>query len=92
MLAQPVEVFEELEERIPGERAAEDKYDGERVKIHRNGNEMQALSRRLENITSQYPIIEAIRKSALADKIILDGEIIAYIEEGNDSTEEFRSF
>jgi len=93
MLSQRVEVFEELEERIPGEKAAEEKYDGERVQIHINGDEIQAFSRRLENISSQYPdIIEAIRKSVLADKIILDGEIIAYIEERNDSIEEFCSF
>jgi len=93
MLAQRVEDFEELEERIPGTKAAEEKYDGERVQIHKDGYEIQAFSRRLENITSQYPdIVDAIRKNVLADKIILDGEIIAYVQEGKDSTEEFHSF
>lgn len=81
MLAQRVENFEELEERVPGKKAAEEKYDGERRHIHINGNEIQAFSRRLENITSQYPnLIEAIRKSVLVKKIVLDGEIVAYIE------------
>ena len=93
MLAQRVEDFEELEKRIPGEKAAEEKYDGERVQIHKNENEILAFSRRLENITSQYPdIVEAVRKNIPADKIILDGEIIAYAWEGEDSTEEFHPF
>lgn len=93
MLAQRVEDFEELEKRIPGEKAAEEKYDGERVQIHKNENEILAFSRRLENITSQYPdIVEAVRKNIPADKIILDGEIIAYAREGEDSTEEFHPF
>ncbi len=93
MLAQRVEIFEEIEERISGKKAAEEKYDGERVQIHKDGDEVKAFSRRLENITAQYPeIVKAVRENVLADKIVLDGEIIAYIEEGTDGAEEFLSF
>jgi DNA ligase-1 len=95
MLAQRVETFEELEERIPGKKAAEEKYDGERVQIHKDGNKITAFSRRLEDITTQYPdLIEAVRKGIPVDKIVLDGEIIAYIEgrKADDSTGEFFSF
>ncbi len=95
MLAQRVETFEELEERISGKKAAEEKYDGERVQIHKDGNEIKAFSRRLENITAQYPdLVEAVRKGILADKIVLDGEILAYIEnrKADDSAGEFYSF
>jgi DNA ligase-1 len=81
MLAQRVESFEELEKRIKGKKAAEEKYDGERVQIHKAGDEIKAFSRRLEDITVQYPdIIEAVRKSVPADQIVLDGEIVAYAE------------
>lgn len=81
MLAQRVESFEELEKRVKGKKAAEEKYDGERVQIHKDGDLIKAFSRRLEDITAQYPdIIEAVRKSVLADKIVLDGEIVAYSE------------
>lgn len=81
MLSQRVETFEELEKRIKGKKAAEEKYDGERVQIHKAGDEFKAFSRRLEDITAQYPdVIEAARKSVLADKIVLDGEIVAYAE------------
>lgn len=95
MLAQRVEIFEELEERIPGKKAAEEKYDGERIQIHKNGEEVKAFSRRLEDITAQYPdILEAVRKGILAEKIVLDGEIVAYVEgrKEEDSTEGFSSF
>lgn len=93
MLAQRVEAFEEIDERISGKKAAEEKYDGERVQIHKDGNNIKAFSRRLENITAQYPdVVKAVKENVLADKIVLDGEIIAYIEEGSDGSEEFYSF
>lgn len=95
MLAQRVETFEDLDERIPGKKAAEEKYDGERVQIHKNGEEVKAFSRRLEDITAQYPdVVKAVRKGILAEKIVLDGEIVAYVEGGkaDDSTGEFYSF
>lgn len=95
MLAQRVETFEELEKRVPGTKAAEEKYDGERVQIHKNGEEIKAFSRRLEDITAQYPdLVEAVNKGILAEKIVLDGEILAYVEgrKADDSTEEFYSF
>lgn len=93
MLSQRMEIFEEVGKRMSGKKAAEEKYDGERVQIHKNGNEIKAFSRRLEDITAQYPdVIEAVRERVLADKIVLDGEIIAYIEDRNKGTEEFHSF
>jgi DNA ligase-1 len=95
MLAQRVETFEELEERISGRKAAEEKYDGERVQVHKDGKEIKAFSRRLEDITAQYPdLVEAVRKGILADKIVLDGEIVAYVEDrkGDESTGKFYSF
>lgn len=95
MLAQRVETFEELEKRIPGKKAAEEKYDGERVQIHKEGNKIKAFSRRLDDITAQYPdLVEAVRRGISAEKIVLEGEIIAYVEgrKADDSTREFYSF
>lgn len=81
MLSQRVENFEELEKRVQGKKAAEEKYDGERIQVHKDGDWIKAFSRRLEDITAQYPdIIEAVKKSVTVDKIVLDGEIVAYAE------------
>ena len=95
MLTQRVESFEELEKRVQGKKAAEEKYDGERIQIHKIGDEIKAFSRRLEDITSQYPdITEAVKKSVHAKEIVLDGEIVAYAEVEKDSNriEEFYPF
>lgn len=95
MLAQRVESFEELEKRVQGKKAAEEKYDGERIQIHKIGDEIKAFSRRLEDITAQYPdITEAVKKSVHAKEIVLDGEIVAYAEVEKDSNriEEFYPF
>jgi DNA ligase-1 len=80
MLAQRVKAVSEILEKFKGEQfAAEEKYDGERVQVHKNGDDVQLFSRRLENITSQYPdIAEYARAGAKAEKAVLDGEIIAF--------------
>lgn len=63
--------------------AAEWKFDGARLQIHKKGNEVKLYSRRLENITNSLPdIVVAIRESVNADAIILDGEVVAIDEEG----------
>jgi DNA ligase-1 len=77
MLAQRTGSFQDLLKKMPGEIAAEEKYDGERVQIHKDGNKVIAFSRRLENITNQYPeIMEGVRKQVKAKKAVLDGEIV----------------
>ncbi|MBI4739312.1 ATP-dependent DNA ligase [Candidatus Woesearchaeota archaeon] len=78
MLAQRVNAVAEIFEKIPGEISAEEKYDGERMQIHKNGDRIIAFSRRLENIGAQYPeIIEAARKGITAKTAVLDGEVVA---------------
>src|SRR5690606_496308 len=94
-LSQRVESFEELEKRVKGKKAAEEKYDGERVQVHKTGEGIKAFSRRLEDITSQYPeIIEDVRKTVPANEIVLDGEIVAYaeLERNGNRIEEFYPF
>lgn len=80
MLAQRVDKVSDILEKIKGNRiAAEEKYDGERVEIHKDGKQVQLFSRRLEDISDQYPeIAEGVRKRVKAKKAVLDGEIVAY--------------
>lgn len=73
-LADPGQVLRKL----GGRCAAEHKYDGERIQIHKQGSEIELYSRRLETVTLQYPdIAEAARRHIEAREAIVEGEVVA---------------
>ncbi len=79
MLAQRLSTPEEILEKMQGECAVEYKLDGERVQAHKNDGEVNLFSRRLENITEQYPdIADLIKDNIKPGKVILEGEIVAF--------------
>jgi DNA ligase-1 len=55
MLAERLSSPEEILEKLGGKCIAEYKYDGERIQMHKKGDEIVLFSRRLENISNQYP-------------------------------------
>ncbi|ELY53921.1 DNA ligase (ATP) [Natronococcus amylolyticus DSM 10524] len=62
-----------------GPLLAEYKYDGVRVQIHKDGDEVRAFTRRLEEITEQFPdVVESVRTRVAADSCVLEGEIVGY--------------
>jgi DNA ligase-1 len=66
-----------------GTAAVEWKFDGARVQIHKEGDNITLFSRRLENITDSLPdIVEAVRENIDAESAILDGEAVAIDENG----------
>jgi DNA ligase 1 len=71
--------------KIVGKPAAfEYKYDGFRVQIHYNNNDVQLFSRNLDNITTQFPdAVEYIKKSINAKNAILDAEIVGINQNNN---------
>ncbi|MEM3594562.1 MAG: ATP-dependent DNA ligase, partial [Candidatus Jordarchaeaceae archaeon] len=78
MLAQRLSSPEEILEKMGGRCAVEYKLDGERVQAHKNNGEVNLFSRRLENITEQYPdIAELIKNNIKPDRAIVEGEIVA---------------
>ncbi|MEM3576967.1 MAG: ATP-dependent DNA ligase [Candidatus Bathyarchaeia archaeon] len=78
MLAERLSSPEEILEKLGGKCIAEYKYDGERVQIHKKGDEVILFSRRLENISSQYPdAIELVKKHVKAKDAILEAECVA---------------
>jgi DNA ligase-1 len=91
-------VRSELCERLPNpqkviekmvEVDAQYKYDGFRVQLHKNGEEVRMFSRNLEEMTQMFPeLTEAVRKQIKAKTIILDSEALAY----NPESEEFLPF
>lgn len=78
MLAERLASPEEILEKLGGKCVAEYKYDGERVQAHKKGNEVVLYSRRLENISSQYPdAAELVKEQVKAEKAILEAECVA---------------
>ncbi len=78
MLAERLSSPEEILDKLGGKCVAEYKYDGERVQAHKKGNEVTLYSRRLENISSQYPdAVDLIKENVTANAAILEGECVA---------------
>jgi DNA ligase-1 len=78
MLAERLSTPEEILEKLGGKCIAEYKYDGERIQIHKRNDEIILFSRRLENISDQYPdAIELVKKHVKAKEAILEAECVA---------------
>ncbi|MDG6222567.1 MAG: ATP-dependent DNA ligase [Candidatus Bathyarchaeota archaeon] len=78
MLAERLGSSEEIIEKLGGKCIAEYKYDGERVQAHKNKDEVILFSRRLENITDQYPDgVKYIREHVKAEQAIVEAEAVA---------------
>lgn len=60
------------------ECAIEFKYDGARVQVHKKGEKIWLYTRRLENITRQFPdLVELVKKHVKGSEFIIEGEILA---------------
>jgi DNA ligase-1 len=78
MLAERLSTPEEILEKLGGKCIAEYKYDGERIQAHKKGREVVLFSRRLENISDQYPdAIELVKKDVVSENAILEAECVA---------------
>ncbi|MEW6189009.1 MAG: ATP-dependent DNA ligase [Actinomycetota bacterium] len=78
MLAERLPSAQEILDKMGGSCAVEYKYDGERIQIHKRGDEISLFSRRLENITHQYPdVLELGRKNIRAKEAIIECECVA---------------
>jgi DNA ligase 1 len=87
----------QLAERLPNPEAVirkmgmvgvQPKYDGFRVQIHRDRDEVSIFSRNLETLTSMFPELVAAAQQLKVENVILDGEAIAY----NPESEEYVPF
>ncbi|HEV8595110.1 MAG TPA: ATP-dependent DNA ligase, partial [Thermoplasmata archaeon] len=74
MLCERIPTLKETFERL-GRCAFEFKYDGLRMQVHISQDKVQIFSRRLENITGQFPeIVAAARTAFIAKDGIIEGE------------------
>ncbi len=78
MLAQRLDTLEEFPVKHGSTFACEYKLDGERMQVHKRGDEVTLFSRRQEIITDQFPdIVDYIKRFIVAKELILDGEVVA---------------
>jgi len=78
MLAERLGSPKEILEKLGGRCIAEYKYDGERIQAHKKRDNVTLFSRRLENITDQYPdAVQLIKEHVKAQDAIIDAECIA---------------
>ncbi|MFD0069831.1 ATP-dependent DNA ligase, partial [Streptomyces sp. NPDC127574] len=65
-----------------GPCAVEEKLDGIRVQVHRDGEEVRVYTRTLDDITDRLPELTAIARELRGERVILDGELIEKDERG----------
>jgi len=77
MLASKETTIKGAMDRVGRPCAVEFKYDGFRLLIHKDGDKVKLFTRRLENVTIQFPEIVSIIKSNInANKCIIDSEAV----------------
>jgi len=79
MLASPAVDAAEVVARMGEEVWVEDKYDGIRCQLHRDGDRVMLFSRDLKDITGQFPDV-AVPARDLPGELLLDGELLAFRE------------
>src|SRR3989344_1757592 len=90
VIGKPLRVM--LAERSPGLKEALDefdnpaleiKYDGFRIAVHKDDNNVKVFSRRMEDVTKQFPeIVKWTKDNIKAKQCIIEGEALAVDKEG----------
>ncbi|GAA2635434.1 ATP-dependent DNA ligase [Streptomyces vastus] len=65
-----------------GACAVEEKLDGIRVQVHRDGDDIRLYTRTLDDITDRLPELTSAAWELKGERFILDGEVIAFDEGG----------
>jgi DNA ligase-1 len=80
MLAERLRSLPDIMDRMSGRCAFEYKYDGMRVQAHiRKDGSVKLYSRRLEDLTSNFPdIADALKEQLIGKEAIIEGECVAF--------------
>ena len=78
MLAERLPSIPEVVEKMGGECAIEYKYDGIRAQVHIGKDSVRIFSRRLEDLTGNFPdIAQSLREHFKGEEAIIEGECVA---------------
>lgn len=68
--------------RLGRPMALEYKYDGFRLNCHRLNDKVRLFTRRLEDVTKQFPdVVELIKSNVSSENYIIDAEVVGYDKE-----------
>ncbi|WP_316759107.1 ATP-dependent DNA ligase [Streptomyces herbicida] len=81
MLAQTASSVAEAVGKL-GACAVEEKLDGIRVQVHRDGDTVRVHTRTLDDITDRLPEVTSAALELTGDRFILDGEVISFDADG----------
>ena len=81
MLAEPAEDLKQAMGRL-GTVALEYKLDGVRVQVHKQGADVRVYTRHLKEVTHAVPEVVELTRDLPADRLILDGEVLAFRPDG----------
>jgi DNA ligase-1 len=81
MLAHSASSVAEAVDRL-GACAVEEKLDGIRVQVHRDGDTVRVHTRTLDDITGRLPEVTSAALALRGERFILDGEVISFGEDG----------
>lgn len=77
-LAERADSAEEIVARL-GKAAIEPKYDGFRMQVHKNGEDISIFSRGLEDLSGKFPdVVEAVHNQIVPNQAIFEGEAVSY--------------
>ena len=89
MLAQKAKNVREGFEKVGKPCAIEYKYDGFRLLVHKDGDSVKLYTRRLEDVTKQFPeVVKYVKEYVRGKSFIVDGETVGY----DRKTKEYRPF
>ncbi len=89
MLAIKAKSITDALETVGRPAEVEYKLDGFRLQIHRKGSTVTLFTRRLENVSTQFPdVVSAVRSNIVGTDYILDAEAVGY----HPTTKKYRPF
>ena len=79
MLATPVLDLIEVEKRFPPPYVVDDKYDGVRAQVHKQGDRVELYSRTFDRVTDRFPeLLPALRE--IPGSFVLDAEVLSFAD------------
>lgn len=88
MLAKKGEISDVFDD-VGSERViSQYKYDGARLQIHKQGDDVRLYTRQLEDITDSMPdVVNRVRETVHEETAIVDAEVVGYPDSDSDSDE-----